>query len=1131
MKSHIYATAAIFAALSVALVCSAQIPDGSGGESALRFRFLGPQIGNRISAVAGVPGDPNIYYAGAASGGVWKSTDGGNRFTAVFDDEPAQAIGALAVAPSDPSTVWAGTGEAWAIRDSDVMGDGVYKSTDAGNTWKHMGLDQTGRIAHIVVNPRNADNVFVCALGRTTGPQQERGVFRTTDGGLHWDRVLFADENTGCSGLVMDPHNSSVLFAGMWQVEMHTYGEFSGGPGSGVFVSRDSGTTWKRLTGHGLPKSPVGKIDVAVAPTDSNRVYALIQTAEQGAVWRSDDGGENWRVRSHDRELIGRAGYYIRIAVSPADENEVLIANSSDFLSTDGGDTFKVVPYGGDNHDIWWDPTNADRFVVTDDAGMNITTVHGRGFHRVQLPIGQMYHVAVDNQIPYWIYTNMQDDGTMRGPSAARGFGGYGGGPPEPAEEPAPPTAASQKGAPKPAAANQNGHPTEQNTEQNTAPAESEPSAEAGPSEPRDRRQSAGGRSFGEFDTWQHGLGGCESGFTLPDPTDPDIIWASCYGDEVTRYNAKTKEVRSVSPWMHTLDSPPNETKYRCHWTPPLAIDPFDHNTVYYGCQVIFKTSNAGQSWNVISPDLSTQDPSRIVPSGGIVQDNLGQFYGEVVFSIAPSSIQKGLIWAGTNDGKVWYTRDGGGHWNDVTKNISGMPAWGTIAKIEPSHFDPGTAYIAVDFHLMDNRDPFLYKTTDFGKSWQRINSNLPKGPLAYAKAIAEDPNHKGLLFAGTGNAFYYSLDDGGKWTPIAAGLPHCPVDWIEVQKNFRDVVVSTYGRGIYILDDITPLEQMAANPSDAAVVLYKPRATYRLKNEHAYLNFNLKSPASVEVAVLDQNGKVIRDLKKSHARAGLNRKTWDLRYDPPELVKLRTVAPDNPFIWQEPRFRNATSRPITHWGIQEAEVGPTVIPGKYTVQLKVAGKTYTEPIEILRDPKTVADQAGLEASLKMQLRIRDDIDSVSKMVNRIEWMRKQLADVSSMLRAESGGKPELVSSVQDMNRKMQDVEYKLISKVEANSDDKYYVEPYKIYLNLIWLNAEVGPGGGDVAGGTNFAPTDNDVQILQMLERDLTAARADYNTLFQKEVPAFNRAMAGNGVMPVSAGLPATAGGKTGQQ
>ncbi|HEU5334946.1 MAG TPA: sialidase family protein, partial [Terriglobales bacterium] len=515
-----------------------QHSDGDSKDG-FRFRFIGPAVGNRVASIAGVPGDPSTYYAGAASGGVWKSSDGGNRWSPVFDKEPVAAIGALAVAPSDPSVVWAGTGEAWAIRDTDVTGNGVYKSTDAGRTWTHMGLEQTGRIARVVVNPQNPNVVFVCALGRLTGPQQERGVYRTTDGGQHWDRVLFADENTGCSGLSMDPQNSLVLFAGMWQAEMHTYAELSGGPGSGIWVSRDGGSTWARIEGHGLPKSPVGKIDVAVAPTDSNRVYALIQTADQGSLWRSDDGGKNWKVVNWDRSLIGRAGYYIRLAVSPANEDEILVANSSFHQSRDGGYTFRDVPWGGDTHDIWIDPKNADRFVITDDGGLIITTVHGRGFHLATLPIGQMYHVAVDNQVPYYVYSNMQDDGTMRGPSNAPPPG-YGDSP------------------------------------------------DAG---------------------WDHHMGGCESGFTLPDLTDPNIVWATCYGDEVTRWDARSKMARSVSPWLHTLDSPPTHLKYRCHWTPPLAIDPFDHNTVYYGCQVIFKTSNGGQSWSVISPDLSSHDP------------------------------------------------------------------------------------------------------------------------------------------------------------------------------------------------------------------------------------------------------------------------------------------------------------------------------------------------------------------------------------------------------------------------------------------------------------------------------------------------------------------------------------------
>ncbi len=1055
------------AALCFSTRTFAQRRFASPDQDTMHFRFVGPMTGNRVSAIAAIAGDPSTYYAGAASGGVWKTTDGGNRWSPIFDKEPVQAIGALAVAPSDPNVVWAGTGEAWAIRDSDVMGNGVYKSTDAGRTWTHAGLDETGRIGRIIVNPTNPDIVFVCALGRLTGPQQERGVYRTMDGGEHWDRVLFADEKTGCSGLAMDPHNPRTLFAGMWQVEMHTYAELSGGPGSGVYVSHDGGTKWARIEGHGMPKPPVGKIDVAVAPTNSNRVFALIQTKDQGSLWRSDDGGENWSVINYQRMLIGRAGYYIRIAVSTGDDNEVYVSNSEFLESLDGGETFRQVPWGGDNHDIWIDPKNPDRFVITDDGGLNITTVHGRGFNRVSLPIGQMYHVAVNNQVPYYFYSNMQDDGNMRGPSTSSpGFGFFG--------------------------------------------------------------------RFGEVG-WDREMGGCESGFTLPDLTNPDIVWATCYGDEVTRWDAKVKLARSVSPWFHTLDSPPDKAKYRCHWTPPLAIDPFDHDTVYYGCQVIFKTSDEGQSWKVISPDLSTNDPSRIISSGGIVGDNLGQFYGEVVFAIAPSQIQKGLIWAGTNDGQVWYTRDGGGKWNNVTKNISGLAPWGTVTSIEPSHFEAGTAYVSVDYHLMDNRDPFIYKTADFGASWKLISGGLPKNQLSYVRIIAEDPNCKGLLFAGTGSDFFYSRDDGTTWTALDTGLPHTVVSWAVVQKEFHDLVVSTYGRGIYILDDISPLEQMATQNSDAPVRLFESRRSYRLnRGGGVFVTYSLKSAPKdkrAQIEILDSQGALVRKLNGA-AKEGLNRAEWDFHYDPPTLVAVRTPAPENPHIWEERRFRGAESRPITHWGIEEAQVGPLAAPGKYTIKLTVNGQSYTQPVTVVKDPRAPGSDADLETSFKTQLRIRNDINSTSGMVNQIEWTRKQLGVVQQMLKSEqeqnkAKGKEDsktadLLKSVDDMSKRLESVEYKLVSPSDLNSDDKYYVEPYKVYMNLIWLNGEVGTGAGDVAGGADWKPTDSDLAVLDSIEKDFDTAKSDYKDLIDKSLPAFNRALAEHGITPMVAVEPA---------
>jgi photosystem II stability/assembly factor-like uncharacterized protein len=1069
----------LLALLAVGRIAVAAGPDDDH-ESNFKFRFVGPKVGNRIAAVAGIAGDPSTYYAGAASGGVFKSMDGGNRWEPVFDKQSAAAIGALAVAPSEPGTVWAGTGEAWAIRDSDVMGNGIYKSIDAGRHWTNMGLPHSGRIGRIIVHPTNPDVVFACVLGRLTGPQQERGVYRTIDGGQHWEQVLFADANTGCSGLSMDPHNPRTLIAGMWQAEMRTWGELSGGPGSGIYISHDGGGKWTRIEEHGLPKAPLGKIDVAIAPTNSQRIYALIQTRDQGSVWRSDDGGENWRRVNSQRALIGRAGYYIRLAVSPGTDNEVLVANSSFWQSLDGGENFHEVRWGGDTHDIWIDPMNADRFAITDDAGLIITTVHGRGFHRVNLPIGQMYHVAVDDQVPYYFYSNMQDDGNMRGPSVPYGPGETG---------------------------------------------------------------------------WDRHMGGCESGFTIPDTTDPNVVWATCYGNKVTRWDARYKEAHSVSPWKVTLDSPPDTLKYRCHWTAPIAIDPFDHNSVYYGCQVIFRTTDEGATWSEVSPDLSTR--THVAPSGGIVGDNLGQFYGSVVFAIAPSKIQKGLIWAGTNDGQIWVTQDAAAHWTNVGQHLPGLPPDGTITSIAPSSFDAGSAYVAVDLHLVDNRDPFIYKTSDFGKTWKRISGDLPKHELSYVRTVTDDPNAAGLLFAGTGNGLYYSLDDGTHWTQLKAGLPPSPVTWAVVQPNFHDLVVSTYGRGLYILDDITPLEQMTRHRGDAAVVLFEPRPAYRfVRGPSAPLNFALKSAPRdpVQFEVLDSQGTVIRKLepvKPEDLVVGLNRVDWDLRHDSPRVVAMRTVAPDNPQVWDEPRFRDADSRPVTHWGSEPAEVGPIAAPGAYTVRLKVDGQTFTQPLAILADPHAPGSPADIEASVRTLVKIRDDISHAADLINRIEWLRKQAEVVETMLRpakeqdkpkaalaepdddydehpskapavvlseAQEQQKNELLKATEDFDKQLEAVESRLVSQALRNSDDKYFVEPYGTYLDLIWLNAEVGTGGGDVAGSADFAPRAAQLELLKTYEEQVRSAASDFQAILHDNLPPLNQLLNRAELVPLSA-------------
>jgi hypothetical protein len=595
----------------------------------------------------------------------------------------------------------------------------------------------------------------------------------------------------------------------------------------------------------------------------------------------------------------------------------------------------------------------------------------------------------------------------------------------------------------------------------------------------------------------------------LPTPGNPDIVWATCYGNTVTRFDAKTGRARSVSPWRHTLDSDPVNLKYRCHWTPPLAIDPFDPKTVYYGCQVIFKTTNDGQSWTVISPDLSTNDPSRIAFSGGVVGDNLGQFYGEVVFAIAPSEVQRGLIWAGTNDGKVWNTRDGGKTWNDLTKNIAGMPVWGTVRRIEPSRFEAGTAYLAVDMHLMDDRKPYLFKTTDFGKTWTSLAGALPTGhPLDYVLTVAENPNRKGMLFAGTGHGFFYSLDDGKGWTRFEEGLPAAPVTWIATPKLAHDVVISTYGRGLFVLRDITTLEQSDKVVADADLVTYEPRPGFRMaRSGSADFNVRLKAAPkdSIKLEIMDSTGAVVRT-QKSIARAGLNRLTWDMRHDGPKQVELRTTPPDNPKIWEEARFKERQTRPIIHWGIQGPQrAGPLAVPGRYSYRLTIDSvPPKSQAFVVMKDPALASPDADLAASTRAQVRIRDAMNESVDIINKLEVMRRQIEDTLKV----RGSDAALAAQLKALDQKMLDVELLLLSRTDLHSDDKWYVEKYKVYMNLIWLSGEVGTGAGDVAGGAEYRPTDASMATLAELERDLAAARLAYQKLLETDVKAFNELM-----------------------
>ena len=1045
--------------LAAALTCALVLmPSGHAQQAArpgpdayrqLRWRHIGPE-GNRFSAAAGIPGDPSTYYVGAASGGIYKTTDAGVHWQPIFDGQSVASIGSLAVAPSDPNVVWAGTGEG-KLRSHISVGQGIYKSTDAGRTWTLMGLEQTGRIPRLVIDPKSPDTVLACALGHAYGPQPDRGVFRTTDGGKTWTKTLFVDENTGCSDIAMDSNNPRTLFAGMWQIEVHTWGRTSGGPGSGLYTSRDGGATWKKLTGRGLPARQVGKVAVAISQSNPNRVYALIETGDgapwdgketdAGQIFRSEDGGESWRVVSYDHVAMGRPHYYSRMAVAPDDEDEAYFLTASYSRTIDGGLTLAVVPRaeapGGDHHDIWIDPTNANRMIVVHDQGLSISINRGRTWFRQRLTNAQMYHVTTDNQVPYNVFGNKQDEPTYRGPSNSR---------------------------------------------------------LAGSVIPR---------------AMWHAVGGGESGFATPDPVDSNVIWSSASGSGmvggiVVRFDETRRQFRNVEVWPDQSNGPAEGVKYRFVWDAPLLISPHDHNTIYTASQHVHRTTNGGQSWEVISPDLTLNDRSRMGSSGGLTPDNIGVEYAGVVYGLAESPKERGLIWAGTNDGLLQLTRDGGKTWTNVTKNIPNLPPWGSLRSIVASRYDAATAYLTVDFHQVNNRDPFVYKTTDYGKTFKAITSGIPKSMLSYARIICEDPVRRGLVYVGTENGIYVSFDDGENWQPLQNNLPHAPVSGITVQEHFNDLVISTYGRGFWILDDLTPLQQMTPQVLAADAHLFPPRPAYRFRpitapsspyddptiGENppygAAINYHLKSaPAGpVTVTILDQTGAVVRTLS-APATAGLNRMYWDLRYEPTNAIRMRT----NPLL-PAPHVRLGPQgwRAPSGGGAAISILAP---PGTYTVKLSAGGREQTEPLTVRKDPHTAGTEADIQAQTEMLFNLRRDLNTAIDVLNRIEIVRSQLESLGRVVDDVSVRK-----AADDLNKTFSDLEMTLIDlRITGGQDGVRYAA--KLISRFGYLANGVS--------NADFRPTNQQAEVQELLAGRVRDTVTRFDALVAKDLGAFN--------------------------
>jgi photosystem II stability/assembly factor-like uncharacterized protein len=898
----------------------------------LKFRNLGPAIaGGRVTSVVGIPGNPNVYYVGAASGGVFKTVDGGLTWKAVFKNEATSSVGAVALAPSNPNLIWVGTGEA-NIRNDITDGRGVYFSPDAGLSWKMMGLAQAGQISRIVIDPTNPDSLFVAALGHAWGPNQERGVFHSTDGGKNWHKVLYVNDTTGCADLVMEPDNPMVLLAAMWQVRRYPWMLDDGGPGSGIYRSTDGGQTWTRLT-HGLPQGPLGRIALAIAPSSPEHVYALIE-AKKGMLWDSNDLGDNWKPVSDSHLLDVRPFYFSQLVVSPTDQNRVYFLSYNLVVSNDGGKTAHPTDRGVhvDHHALWIDPQNPERMIQGNDGGAYLSTDGAKSWRFLDgLPIEQYYMVAADSSTPYNLCGGLQDNNAWCGPSS-----------------------------------------------------------------------SLSGRGVIGSD-WFTVVGG-DGEYAVPAPSNPDIIYADSENGEIIRFDRKTHLSRWERPYLWGVEEmKPSELKYRFNWTTPIAVSPTNADEVYIGGNVLFKSVDGGSHWTPISADLTRNDKSKQDISGGPIDyDISGAETYDTILSIALAPTDNKVLWVGTDDGLVQLSRDGGKTWTNLTPRIPGAPAWSRVYQIGVSPFDAGTAYVTFDAHMLDDDHPYLYRTTDYGVSWTRIEQGLPAD--APVHVVREDPDQRGFLVAGTDTGLFYSNNDGASWNALKANFPTVPVWDLKFVAKPRDLVVATHGRGLFVLDDIRPLEELTSDIRQAGFHLFDPapgtlfhhwnRGTYaggfRTPNAPggAVIDYYLKNEIKVsqtlkgqhrtpvKITITDMKGNPVTTLY-GPSKAGVNRFVWDMRYDGPERLD----------------FVKAPQQPEEYFNMNR---GPMVLAGTYKVTINTEGQTQSQDVDIRPDPLLKIDPADLRAQQVAALSLRDELSALNRMLNRIDGMQKQIKSFSS---------------------------------------------------------------------------------------------------------------------------------------
>lgn len=1008
----------------------------------LRWRLIGPFRAGRVVAVAGVRGDATTFYFGGVDGGVWKTTDAGTVWTPIFDKEPNASIGALAVAPSDPNVIYAGTGES-DIRSSLSFGNGVYRSRDAGKTWTHMGLDGTRHISKVVVDPHDANVVYVGALGHTYSPNDERGVYKSTDGGEHWTKALNQGPEIGVSDLAICSGNPNLLFAGTWNTWRPPWSTYApiDRPGGGIFRSQDGGETWARLSRHGLPEGDWGRVGIAVA-ADGKRVYAVI-AAKKAGVYRSDDGGDNWTLANNDKRLTSRAWYFNSITIDPSNRDVFYVPNVALYRSEDGGKTISIVrgaPGGDDYHQLWIDPKNSSSMVLGTDQGTSISLDRGRTWSSwYNQPTAQLYHVTTDNRFPYTVYGTQQDSGAAAVVSRS----------------------------------------------------------DAGEITPRD---------------W-FPAGPSESGYMVIDPTDPDIIYLSTAYGGVERFNRRIGLSQNVSPWPASVFlTPIDERKYRAPWAPVLVSVPGEPKALLYGTQYVLKTVDGGLHWERISPDLTGTNKTSANDNGAVTVENAKQRGYGVISTIVASPVSRDLIWAGSDTGLIHVTRDGGKNWKDVTPK--GLTDWSAISLIEASHFDPATAYAAVNRSRLDDQAPYIYRTRDYGASWQLITNGIANG--AFLRAVREDPENKDLLFAGTELGVYVSFDAGDHWQSLQLNLPVSSVRDLTIHGD--DLVAATHGRSFWILDNMSPLRQIAIMSKNSAAWLYRPAKAIRIDNDTfvgtplppeeptaenppngAMVDYFLNAPAKqVTLEIFDAQHQLVRKFSSGDEQLANNATMPIAERWFPKPEALDKDSGMHRFVWD---LKWESSGPP----VEEEEAtlknpsGPKAIPGTYEIRLTVDGHVQSANLHIAMDPRSTATQAVLAQQLQLGKQIFAETMEPRRALAEMDSVQKQILDLQ---KSTADQHPELQSTLAEA----QSAIGKILTSIGQSGSPPGLQDAYTDLVNVLVV----------VEGGDRAVPSQA-IALSDELGPEIKSRIAEWTNFKQTRLPQLNQRLHDAGVSTIT--------------